>query len=119
MQIDATLLLAVGGIITGVFAFISSMTVNRRAARRDEVSMLREEVARLQARVDELTSANENWRTKYENLYNYIYMLRKTLVDHNITVPEMNIFDKNESGTAYPDTATHPGKKGKEKKIQL
>jgi hypothetical protein len=116
MQIDATLLLAIGGIITGIFAFISSRSVDKRAARRDEVSLLRDEVARLQTRVDQLTSANENWRTKYDNLYSYVLMLRKILVDHNIDVPEMSAFDDN---SIHADATSHPEKRAKEKKIEL
>jgi predicted nuclease with TOPRIM domain len=115
MQIDATLLLAIGGIITGILAFISSRAVDKRAAHRDEISLLRDEVSRLQERVEQLTSANENWRTKYDNLYSCVLMLRKILVDHNIDVPEMSAF----GDPVHPDAIAHPEKKAKEKKLNL
>jgi hypothetical protein len=87
MQIDATLLIAIGGIITGVLAFISSRSVDKRAARRDEVALLREEVQRLQARVDELTNDNDGWRKKYDKIYKYVLILRKLLSDNKIEIP--------------------------------
>jgi hypothetical protein len=93
MEIDASLLLAIGGIITGVLAFISSRSVDRRAAKRDEVQLLREEVGRLQKRVDELTSDNEMWRIKYDKLYRYVLVLRRIMMDNKIEVPEMTIFN--------------------------
>jgi len=116
MQVDATLIIAIGGVVTGVLAFISSRSVERRSARRDEIVLLREEVERLQKRVDELTTNNDEWREKYDSLYNYVLMLRKILVDHNIDVPEMNIFNKDNTNNPV-DATTHPDKKAKEKKI--
>jgi hypothetical protein len=116
MQIDATLIIAIGGVVTGVLAFISSRSVEKRSARKDEITLLREEVERLQKRVDALTTTNDEWRKKYDNLYSYVLMLRKILVDHDIDVPEMNIFNKDDSNTPV-DATTHPDKKAKEKKI--
>ena len=95
MEIDASLLLAIGAVLTSVFTFISSRAVEKRSARRDEVTLLRDEVFRLQKRIDALTGINETWRKNYDKLYAYVLMLRKILVDHNIDVPEMNIsFDE-------------------------
>ena len=111
MEIDATLIIAVGGVVTGVLAFLSSRSVEKRSARRDEVSLLRDEVTRLQERVDQLTTSNEEWRKKYDILYNYVLMLRKILFDHNISVPEMNIHTPI-------DATTHLEKKVREKKIK-
>jgi hypothetical protein len=108
MQIDASLLLAIAGILTGIFAFISSRSVEKRAAKRDEVTLLREEVARLQERIDELTTDNESWRNKYEKLYKYVLVLRKVLIDNKLDVPEMIIFDDN--GETPEDARTHPKK---------
>jgi uncharacterized coiled-coil DUF342 family protein len=116
MQVDATLIIAIGGVVTGILAFISSRSVEKRSARRDEITLLREEVDRLQKRVDELTTTNEEWRSKYDSLYSYVLMLRKILVDHNIDVPEMNIFNKDDSNSPF-DATTHPERKAKEKKI--
>jgi hypothetical protein len=93
MEIDASMLLAVGGIITGVLAFISSRSVDKRSARRDEVSLLREEVTRLQNRVDELMLDNNSWRRKYDKLYQYVLVLRKVLIDNKIDCPPMVIFE--------------------------
>jgi len=116
MQVDATLIIAIGGVVTGVLAFISSRSVEKRSARKDEITLLREEVTRLQGRVDELTTTNEEWRRKYDSLYGYVLMLRKILVDHNIDVPEMNIFNRDDTNSPV-DATTHPEKKAKEKKI--
>jgi hypothetical protein len=104
MQIDASLLLAIAGILTGIFAFISSRSVDRRAAKRDEVTLLREEVTRLQERVAQLTADNENWRSRYEQLndnwrdryekiYEYVIILRKILIENKMPVPDMPQFD--------------------------
>ena len=109
MQIDASFLLALGGIVTAVLAFISSWSVNKRAAHKDEVSLLREEVGRLQSRVDTLTSDNDNWRSKYDLLYGYVLMLRKILVDHDIDVPDMKLFD-GDTKASPADATSRPAK---------
>jgi hypothetical protein len=110
------MILAIGGIVTGLLAFASQMLVAKRTARKDEVTLLREEVSRLHGRVDELSTDNDRWRSKYDSLYSYVLMLRKILVDHNIDVPEMSIFDKDENTPR--DATTHPEKKSREKKIE-
>jgi hypothetical protein len=115
---DASTILAIGGILTGLLAFVSQYIVGRRTARKDEVTMLREEVSRLHGRVDELSTDNDKWRIKYDNLYTYVLMLRKILVDHNIDVPEMSIFNADETPSPI-DATTHPEKKTKQKKIAL
>jgi uncharacterized protein YlxW (UPF0749 family) len=96
MQVDASLVLAIGGIITAVLAYLSSRSVDRRSARRDEVQLLREEIERLQKRVDNLTADNEEWRKKYERLYKYVLALRKIMSDNDINIPDLDIFGDDE-----------------------
>jgi hypothetical protein len=38
------------------------------------------------------------WRLKYEKLYRYVLLLRKLLVENNISVPEITFFN-DESAT--------------------
>lgn len=108
MEIDAPLIVAISALLASVLAWISSRGVDKRAAKRDEVSLLRDEVARLQARVDELTTTNEQWREKYDKLYEYVLVLRKVLIDNRLDVPEMPTFDENERSPH--DATTHPKK---------
>jgi hypothetical protein len=111
-ELDASLIIAIGGLLTGILAFISSRAVDKRAAKReellvrkDEISLLREEVERLQKRVDELTCDNENWRKSYDRLYQYVLVLRKVLIDNKLDVPNMPSFDGADND---PDANSHP-----------
>jgi len=115
MELDASMLLAIGAIITGVLAFISSRSTEKRSAKRDEVQLLREEVGRLQERVDELMSDNDDWRKRYDKLYGYVLVLRKVLVDNKIDVPEMVAVIFGKDDVVPVDAISHPQKNNKTK----
>ena len=108
MEIDASLLIAIGAILTSVFTFVSQQSANKRTVHKDEVDLLRDEVARLDKRLTESTNANDEWRKKYDRLYQYVLMLRKVLIDNHLDVPNMDIFD--DEGFSPRDASTHPEK---------
>jgi gas vesicle protein len=80
-------LLALGGLITGVLGAVGALIVSRRSAKKDEVTLLREEIVRLQ---DQRTKDNieiEKWRKRYNSLFNYVLQLRTILADNGIDIP--------------------------------
>lgn len=92
----AELVLSVSGFITAVLAAIGALYSSRRSARKDEVTLLREEVARLQRRVSELSASEAAWRTGYAKLYGVVLhqaqenaWLRIVLAQHHIDIPPM------------------------------
>ena len=97
MQIDAPLLIALGAIITSFLTFLSSRNVSKRAARKDEVQLLRDEVTRLQKRIDELMADNDGWRKKYEILFRYVLILRRIMIDKGLSVPAMETINDEDT----------------------
>lgn len=86
MNISPELLIGVGTLITVASTTISSWVVSRRAAKKDETELLRKQVA-------DLSTANDNWRLRYDRLYTYVLALRLVLTDHHWKVPEMPPID--------------------------
>jgi len=83
MEVSPETLVAVGGLATGLFSLVSSQIVARRSARKDEVK-------RLQERIDKLIDEVEMWRTRYGNLFNYMLMLRTILINAGLEVPDLS-----------------------------
>ena len=110
MQIDAPLLIALGAIITSILTFISSINVSKRAARKDEVQLLRDEVIRLQKRIDELMADNDGWRKKYELLFRYVLILRRMMIDKGMSVPAMESINSEET-VLLPENISVPSAK--------
>jgi len=110
-EIIAALFIGASGLITSILTIIINSINNRKrekiTARKDEVQLLREEVARLQQRVDELTGTNiewqdkydkvnEDWRQKYDQLHAEVLemkqenaLLRSCLAEHGIVVEDV------------------------------
>jgi len=113
MQIE--LVLAITGLITAILAGLGVILNNIKAAKladrvskrsdelsenvakKDEVQLLRDEVARLQIRIIALETENTDWREKYSVLYeesltylHKIAVLEQVLVQHNIPVPKLS-----------------------------
>jgi hypothetical protein len=86
MNISPELLIGAGTLITVLSTTISSWVVSRRAARKDEMEALKKQVI-------DLTTANDNWRIRYDRLYTYVLTLRLVLTDHHFKVPEMPPID--------------------------
>jgi|SRR5581483_728661 chromosome segregation ATPase len=90
MVIDAAILIALGGVITAAIAIFPAFsaylqsranakkieTETRFAARKDEITSLREEVARLAGRVDELSKANVQLQGENNRLHAQVIALR-------------------------------------------
>jgi hypothetical protein len=88
------LILALGGFITGILAFISSSLASKRAAKKDEVVLLREEVERLQNKNILLDCDLNKLRADYKLLFGEVLALRaeniwlKTLlVNKGVEIP--------------------------------
>lgn len=73
-QLSSEMIIAISTLITTVLAAIVSafvsITTMRKAARKDEVQFLREEIERLQHRVAELENEKQDWQKKYDALLN-------------------------------------------------
>lgn len=87
MPFDSNLLVGIGGLITGVLGAIGAFIVSRKSARKDEVTLLREEIARLQARVATLTDNVDLWQKRYGSLFNYVLLLRTIMINNNLEIP--------------------------------
>jgi len=83
------LILAISALITAILTWVSSYVVSKRQTKKDEVTLLREEVERLHARVKELEQAYDKAANKNTKLLEYISKLRATLVSEGLEVPPM------------------------------
>ena len=110
MDIDAAFLIALGGVITAMVAMfpaLSALNQSRATARRmdvetrltahkDEVELLRAEVARLSCRVDDLSTANAKLQVENLSLQRKVLVLementwlRRELRSHGIEIPPL------------------------------
>jgi hypothetical protein len=89
----AALLTAIGPIMTTMGAAVGSWITSRRAAKREDLDLLRTDLGLLRDRVRNLET--ENRRLLQENLVlrEYIATLRITLREHDIDVPALKDFD--------------------------
>jgi len=90
MEFNAETLLAIGGLITGVLGAVGAIFVSRRSAKKDEVTLLREEIGRLQAQGVKQAEENEKWRKRYNSLFNYVLKLRVILANNGIEIPYLD-----------------------------
>ena len=65
-----SLIVALGGLLTIILVEGARMLASKQAIKKDEVDMLRDEVARLQNDKKEANKSCEEWRQRYDNLYN-------------------------------------------------
>lgn len=96
---SAEMIIAIGGIITGVLAWITSALVAKRAAKKDELELCREQAEKQQGQINSLISSIERWRNRYDKLYVYVLQLRLMMTNAGMTVPEMPPII---NGTDYP-----------------
>lgn len=91
----AALLTAIGPILTTLGAAVGSWVTARRAAKKEDVDLLRSDVAQLRERIRFLEA--ENVRLAQENLVlrEYIAVLRIKLREHDIMVPPLKDFDQD------------------------
>jgi len=94
------LIVAISGLLVGGIAGLINWNNSKRTIKKDEFTTIREEVVRLQTRVCKLEDENEVWREKYNQIYDYVIVLRGILVTNNIPVPQMPRFKENEDKKA-------------------
>lgn len=82
-------ILALSGLLTGVVGGGIAIYTAQKAARRDEYEAVREEINRLQSRVEHLESDYERERRNNIILLDYIALLRGLMVAANIPAPKM------------------------------
>ena len=70
------IILALSALMTAIVTGVISIITSRKSARKDEVQLLREEVARLQKRISDLEKEKEDWQTKYDQLHEEVILLR-------------------------------------------
>ncbi len=86
-------IIAIGGFVTGLLGGILAIYTAKKSARRDEYMFLRDEVARLQTRVENLEIDYERERRNNVVLLDYIGLLRGLMVGAGIAVPKMPILE--------------------------
>lgn len=89
MSLTPETILALGALVTAVATALGTFVAARKSARKDEVTMLRDEVARLQERIDHQTVENMSLHKEVIYLQKKNAWLLIVLGQHNITVPEM------------------------------
>jgi hypothetical protein len=104
MEFNAETLLALGGLITGVLGAVGAIVVSKRSARKDEVTLLREEIGRLQEQGIKQMLENEKWRKRYNSLFNYVLKLRVILANNGIEIPYLD----EEGGIEESDGSLSP-----------
>lgn len=83
------LLLTILGASVSFLVAFSNYRASRVVARKDEMELLRGEVARLQQRVSVLETDYEKERKNNFTLLDYISLLRSLMITAGITVPDM------------------------------
>jgi hypothetical protein len=86
---DADALVAAGGVISIVGALFVAWRTASSAARKDEVALLREEVTRLQKRVDLMEVDVQKEQRNKSRLQDYIATLRTILIQAGMALPEI------------------------------
>ena len=96
MNITPELVVALSAFVAALVAGLGTFLTSRQGARKDEVILLREEVARLQSRVQELEGKVRQSDMEREKLQNEIHKLRlenswlrSVLMKSGIEVPRM------------------------------
>src|SRR5574342_617859 len=91
----AALFAALSPIMTTIGAAAGSWITARRAAKKEEVERLREDLMALRERVHCLEQENNRLRQENLVLREYIAKLRITLMKHEIDIPELKDFDQD------------------------
>jgi len=95
-EITAETLLGLGTFIGAVVAAVISYRTSKKAARKDELDTLRDEFARQQTRIANLTDQVDLWQKRYSSLFNYVLLLRTIMVNNNLEIPLLDIEDDTE-----------------------
>lgn len=85
----AALMTALVPILTSIGAGIGSWITARRAAKKDDVDLLRGELDRFRTRMDRLQVENDMLRRENTTMREYVARLRLILIEHEIDVPPM------------------------------
>ena len=109
--------LGLAGLITAVLTAIGSLLVAKRSARKDEVSLLRNEVGRLQERITGLTDDVDLWQKRYNSLFNYVLVLRTCLVENNIEIPQSEELGDDEGEEVIRLTTPKSERRPRKKRI--
>ena len=68
-NLSPEILIAINVLITGLIAGISKLISSRKKNKKDEITLLHEEIERLQKYNKELCEENEGWRKKYDKMF--------------------------------------------------
>jgi len=83
------LIIGVSGFVAALIAGLISWNNSKHTIKKDELSEIRKELVRLQNRIIRLERENEKWRQRYNQIYDYVIVLRTIMVTNNIPVPAM------------------------------
>lgn len=87
MNVDAELIIAASGLIAAIYAAIANYRTSRSVTRRDEMVLLREEVVRLQKRVEELELDRTSLHARLQEMTRENQWLRQILRQNGISIP--------------------------------
>lgn len=80
IEITPTLLVALAGFVTAVVSVATQWRAGVIQARKDEVTLLRDEINRLNDTV-------KTWERKWAKWQDYVGLLQRTMRAHNLIVP--------------------------------
>ncbi len=93
MNITPELILAAAALLTALGTLLTQRRAGRTQEKKDEVFLLRDEVTRLQARVEVLEKGYDREQRNNATLMSYVSRLRSIMIEAKMTVPEMPVLE--------------------------
>jgi hypothetical protein len=94
------LIIAISGLITGVLATISAFIVARKKDKKDQITLLREEVERLEKDKEKLCKECDKWRDSYKKLFMEILEIKEKNLSLNAVIEKhkdtQHVIEENE-----------------------
>lgn len=89
MNLTPELIIALAGFCTGVVSVAAQWRAGMVQARKDEITLLHNEIARLQSRSEKLEAHLDKERRNKLILQDYVAKLRTQLIEQGMALPDM------------------------------